>query len=191
MALLLLSSLSGGAAFGPMTHPAYAKQALSVLVVDDDPEFLEAMQDTVRRLGHSGTVARDGRQAWTMYQAEHFDVILADWRMPRMDNLELCQKVRGASLLRPYTHFILVTGHDDEAHFRAGVGAGADDYITKPLDIDDLDARLQAVRRQVVLSRRLAAGTAPHCHRAPTSPSPRPAFRSSVLPRMWWQLVRA
>jgi DNA-binding response OmpR family regulator len=165
-------------------------KALTVLVVDDDPEFLEAMKDTVRRLGHSCMTARDGVEAWALYQAEPVDVVLADWQMPRMNGLELCRRVRGANLVRPYTHFIFVTGKDDEAHFLLGMRAGADDYITKPIDLDDLEARLQAVRRQVMLNRRLAAHAAPRVHHSPAGPSPPPVFRSSVLPRLWWQLVR-
>ena len=92
-----------------------------------------------------------------MHQAKRADVILSDWGMPTMDGLQLCRRVRAAEPLQPYTHFILLTAQDDKAHFVEGMRAGADEYITKPVDIDELQARLLAARRVMMVRHQLEA----------------------------------
>jgi diguanylate cyclase (GGDEF)-like protein len=72
-----------------------------------------------------------------------------------MDGLELCRSIRSEDAARSYTHFIFVTGNDDRQHFVEGMRAGADDYIAKPIDIDELEARLEAARRVVTFQRQL------------------------------------
>ncbi len=130
--------------------------SLRVLAVDDDRDCRDALESAVTGLGYSCRAARDGVEAWEMYEAEHADVILSDWKMPRMDGFGLCQKVRSAASDRPYTQFIFVTGNGDKAHFISGMRAGADDYIAKPVDLDELEARLGAADRIAALQRRLA-----------------------------------
>jgi two-component system cell cycle response regulator len=129
--------------------------ALKVLVADDDADCRDCIEQAVRSLGYSCEVARDGIEAWEMYQADRADVILSDWKMPRMDGLLLCQKVRGEGSSRSYTHFIFITANDDKAHFIDGMHGGADDFITKPIDIDELQLRLEAARRVVLVQREL------------------------------------
>ena len=132
-------------------------EALKVLVADDEPDCRESLQEAVRYLGHSCSVARDGQEAWEMYEADRADVILSDWKMPKMDGLHLCEKVRSADSTGAYTHFIFVTGNSDRSHFIDGMHAGADDYIVKPFDVDELKARLDSARRVVMLHRELRA----------------------------------
>jgi two-component system cell cycle response regulator len=134
-------------------RPAEAAQALQVLIADDDEDYRESLESAVRLLGYSCQVARDGAEAWDIFEANGADVILSDWKMPRMDGLHLCQKVRGEESDGAYTHFIFVTGNSDKAHFIDGMHAGADDYIAKPVDLDELEARLAAARRVVNLHR--------------------------------------
>lgn len=129
--------------------------ALKVLIVDDDQDSRESLEEVVRSLGHICSSARDGIEAWEMYGADRADVILSDWGMPRLDGLGLCEKVRGDDADHSYTHFIFVTGNDDKAHFIHGMRAGADDYLAKPFDLDELAARLDAARRVVALNRDL------------------------------------
>ncbi len=128
---------------------------LNVLVVDDERDCRDSLELAVRGLGYSCTLAGDGLEAWERYEAEGADVILSDWKMPRMDGLGLCKKVREEAPERPYTHFIFVTGNSDKAHFIHGMHAGADDYIAKPVDLDELQARLEAAGRVVALQRAL------------------------------------
>jgi two-component system cell cycle response regulator len=128
-----------------------------VLIADDDQDSRDVLEDAVRSLGFSCSTARDGVEAWESYEADRADVILADWQMPRMDGFHLCLKVRGDDPTLSYTHFIFVTGNDDKAHFIDGMHAGADDYIAKPVDLDELQARLEVARRVVMLHRELRA----------------------------------
>jgi PleD family two-component response regulator len=87
--------------------------------------------------------AFDGEEAWSMLQQNHADVVVSDWRMPRMDGVELCKRIR-AREEGAYTYFVLMTDFGDKAHFLEGMNAGADDYHAKPIDIDELQARLVA-----------------------------------------------
>jgi two-component system cell cycle response regulator len=129
------------------------REGLKVLVAEDDVGCRQGLELAVRSLGHSCDVARDGLEAWEMHQADRADVILSDWSMPKLDGLELCRRVRLDPHV-PYTHFIFVTGNGDKAHFIEGMRAGADDYITKPVDLDQLAASLEVSRRAVLIQRR-------------------------------------
>src|ERR1700722_9389124 len=111
-------------------------QSLKVLVAEDDPDCRRELEMAVRLLGHSCTVACDGLEAWEMHRMDRADVILADWNMPRLDGIGLCRRIRRYPG-DDYTHFILVTGNADKAHFIEGMHAGADEYITKPVDLDE------------------------------------------------------
>jgi diguanylate cyclase (GGDEF)-like protein len=129
-----------------------APDPLKVLIVDDEPDARHGLEMAVRSLGHFCAVARDGLEAWEMHQADRADVILADWNMPGLDGIGLCQRVRLDPRL-PYVHFIFVTAKNDKLHFIEGMHAGADDYITKPVDLDELEARLEVSRRAVLMQR--------------------------------------
>jgi two-component system chemotaxis response regulator CheY len=136
----------------PTLIASTAREELKVIVADDESDSRHGLELAVSSLGHSCIVARDGLEAWEIHQAERADVILADWNMPRLDGLDLCRRVRMEPCV-PYTHFIFVTGSCDKAHFIEGMHAGADDYITKPVDLDELDARLEVSRRAVLMQR--------------------------------------
>ena len=128
---------------------------MRVLIAEDSPLERNMLEDAVALLGHECLVAGDGAQAWQLYCDLGADVIISDWMMPGLDGLELCQRVRG--LDRPtYTYFIFLTRLEDRQHALLGMQAGADDYLTKPLDIDDLQPRLIAASRVTELHRRLA-----------------------------------
>jgi two-component system chemotaxis response regulator CheY len=132
---------------------------LKVLVVDDDEVSRRGLEQAVRLLGHECRSARDGLEAWEMHQADRADVILSDWKMPRIDGLELCRRLRAADAEGPYTYFVFMTSFDDKEHFLRGMEAGADDYHAKPVDIDELQARLVSAGRVITLYRKLAEKT--------------------------------
>jgi two-component system cell cycle response regulator len=129
---------------------------LSIIVAEDDLEAGELLGDIVRQLGHSCQVAGDGSTAWSMHQATRADVILSDWKMPIMDGLQLCREIREGDPPDWHTHFILITGRNDR-RLVEGLHAGADEYIAKPLDRLELEARLEAAWRAVVARRELEA----------------------------------
>ena len=129
---------------------------LSVIVAEDDLEAGELLGEIVRQLGHSCQIAGDGSSAWSMHQATRADVILSDWKMPIMDGLQLCREIRETDPPDWHTHFILITGRNDR-RLVEGLHAGADEYIAKPLDRLELEARLEAAWRSVVVRRELEA----------------------------------
>src|SRR5207245_1356444 len=100
--------------------------------------------------------AKNGAQALGLYNSGGADVVVSDWLMPRMDGVELCRCVR-ARQGAPYTYFILLTALSDSEHHLAGMQAGADDYLAKPFNLADLEARLIAAERVTVVHRRREA----------------------------------
>lgn len=123
---------------------------MNVLIAEDDATSLRFAELTLRRLGHTCVTATDGTAAWETYRRGGIEVILSDWRMPGIEGPELCRRVRAAADSepgRPYTYFILVTGLEDREHFLEGMRAGADDYLTKPMDPTYLEARLLVAKR--------------------------------------------
>jgi two-component system cell cycle response regulator len=129
------------------------EEGLKVLIAEDDPDARQGLETAVRLLGHSCAVACDGLEAWEMHQADRADVILADWNMPRLDGVGLCQRIRSIGPNVAYTHFVFITGTSDKAHFIEAMHAGADDFLTKPVDLDNLRARLEVARRAVTIQR--------------------------------------
>jgi two-component system cell cycle response regulator len=130
---------------------------LRVIVAEDDPDERQIVASIVCALGHACRVACDGREASAMHQASRADLIISDWQMPNMDGVELCRAVRDGDPSEWHTHFVLVTGRDDRSHLVEGLRAGADEFITKPLDLAELEARLEAAGRVVAVHRALEA----------------------------------
>ena len=131
---------------GPKTPPAIP-EPLKVLIADDDPSFRQILATAVGLLGHSCVVARDGQEAWEMHLLNRADVILSDWKMPTLDGLKLCAKVRGNDCAtQVHTYFVLLTGRKDREHVVEGTAAGANEYLTKPLDLEKLKFHLEAAR---------------------------------------------
>src|SRR5687767_1675362 len=134
-------------------HPiaVAVRPKLDVIVAEDDPSTLGAVATAVRSLGHTCREAKDGLDALRMLGDRHADVIIADWDMPQMNGAELCERTRNAGDEMPYTYFILMSAFHDHEHLIAGMQAGADDYQHKPIDLDELEARLVSAARVVKL----------------------------------------
>lgn len=137
-----------------------APSPLEVIAVDDDPCSRELVQMVIRRLGHRCRLAEDGNDALRQIAEKPADVIVSDWDMPGMNGAELCRRVRDLGDDVPYSYFIIMTSFDDRAHLLEGMAAGADDYQHKPVNLDELEARLMSAGRVVELHRRLAMRTA-------------------------------
>lgn len=129
---------------------------MRILIAEDDRVSRTLLLRSLERLGHDCVATEDGAAAWDAYQAGDFDVVISDWLMPGMDGLELCRRVR-ITTDSHYTYFIILTALDSRENFVIGMEAGADDYLTKPLDRDQLKAKLIAAHRLMTLHRRLAA----------------------------------
>lgn len=105
-------------------------------------------------LGYVVTAAVDGRHALNLLEIEHINLIITDWMMPDVDGLELCRQVR-ARRSGGYTYIILLTARQDGGALVEGMEAGADDFLTKPPDINELRVRLAAGQRVLRLERQL------------------------------------
>ncbi len=102
-------------------------------------------------------MASDGIEAWRLIQGEDVpELAILDWMMPGMDGLEICRKVREASRAQP-TYLILLTARDSKDDIVEGLEGGADDYVRKPFDREELRARVGVGVRVVELQRSLAA----------------------------------
>jgi two-component system, cell cycle response regulator len=129
---------------------------LRILIAEDDAVSRTILHRAVEKFGHECLAAEDGERAWEIYrETSGVDAIISDWMMPGMDGLELCSKVRGEER-NGYTYFIFLTALGDRNHLHMGLEAGADDYLSKPLDRDELQVRLISARRVTELHRRLA-----------------------------------
>jgi len=116
------------------------------------------LRRAIEHLGHEVLVATDGTDAWELYRQHQVDVIVSDWLMPGMDGVDLCQRVR-ATQRETYTYFMLLTSLEGKQHFMQGMQAGADDYLMKPLDLEELQVRLQVASRVTTLHHQLAEKT--------------------------------
>jgi sigma-B regulation protein RsbU (phosphoserine phosphatase) len=127
-----------------------------ILVVDDAAPSRYLLARAVEQLGHDCTSAADGLEAWRLFQEHTFDVVISDWLMPGIDGDELCRRIREDADAR-YTYFIMLSSLEDKEHVLRGMEAGADDYLTKPLDRHDLQMRLIAATRVTTLHHQLVA----------------------------------
>lgn len=127
---------------------------LAVLVVDDDAVARAQLSALVRAAGYEVSTADHGREAWDALQVARIPVVISDWYMPEMDGPELCRRIR-ARPNEPYVYFILVTARGGKQQYLAGMEAGADDFIAKPVDPDELRARLTVAQRILGLRRDL------------------------------------
>lgn len=128
---------------------------MHILIAEDDPLSRLLLHKAVERLGHSSVLCNDGLEAWERFQTEAVDVVISDWMMPELDGLDLCQRIRTHEDGVEYTYFVLLTANDDKRDRLRGMEAGADDYLTKPLDPDDLQLRLIAAQRMTTLHRKI------------------------------------
>jgi DNA-binding response OmpR family regulator len=128
---------------------------MRVLIAEDDAGIRDLLHDLIERQGQAVTVARDGEEAWCIFEEDGADVILSDWLMPRVEGPELCRRVRESDA--PYAYFILLTALGDQQHHLTGRKSGADDYLAKPFDMEDLAARMVTAERVITLHRRREA----------------------------------
>ncbi len=128
---------------------------MKILVAEDDDYLCGILKSALEGSGYEVLTAPDGKQAWDILQGEDAPrLAILDRKMPGMNGLEICRMVREART-EPYTYIILLTALDQKKDIIAGMEAGADDYIAKPFDIDELEVRLKAGVRTVKLHENL------------------------------------
>ncbi|MFG1699416.1 response regulator transcription factor [Nonomuraea sp. NPDC049309] len=120
-----------------------------LLVVDDEPALREALQSSLEFEGYKVATADDGQQALDALAAEAYDAVLLDVMMPRLDGLTACRRLRSAGNHVP---ILMLTARDAVGDRVSGLDAGADDYLVKPFELDELLARVRALLRRGALS---------------------------------------
>ncbi len=118
---------------------------VSVLVVEDSRAELSILEVVLRNLGYKIHTAHNGIQALQVINKHTIDIVLSDWRMPGMDGFTLCQELHKDEAPAPY--FILLTARDAKCDLVAAMDAGADDFISKPYNREELRVRLKAGQR--------------------------------------------
>lgn len=133
------------ASWEPNMNPGLPMNNPTVLVVEDEESFVEALKVGLKREGFRVEVARDGLQALDMFDLVQPDVILLDVMLPKMSGIDVCRQLRKKTL----TPIIMVTAKGAEIDTVVGLEVGADDYVTKPYRLRELVARMRAVMRRV------------------------------------------
>ena len=128
---------------------------MRILIADDDPVSRRVLDAALVQWGHAVTICTDGTQAWAELRREDTPrLAVLNWMLPGVSGDELCRRVRARHRSRRI-HLILLTARDSKEDIVAGLQAGADDYITKPFDREELHARIQAGLRVVDLQERV------------------------------------
>ena len=126
--------------------PKIAASAGTVLVVDDSRLQRRILSSLLKRGGHRVIEAESGTEALAVLETESVEIVLSDWMMPGMTGLELCRAFRGLER-EDYSYFILLTSKSEKGEIAQGLDAGADDFLTKPVNADELRARITAGQR--------------------------------------------
>jgi len=127
---------------------------LKVLLVEDDPLSRQLVAAALRRAGHEVVQAEDGQAAWELFQREPYSLVITDWMMPELDGPALVQRIRGGSQ-KNYTYIIMLTAMNDTENVVTGLESGADEYLTKPFNSRELNARVASGMRIIKLEEQL------------------------------------
>ncbi len=130
---------------------------MRILLAEDDEVTRRILRQTLGRWGYDVVCAADGVEAWNLLQQpEGPRIAILDWIMPRMDGIDVCRNVR-EHLKERYVYVLLLTAKDNKEDIIKGMEAGADDYVSKPFDPQELRTRLSAGRRIIDLQSQLLA----------------------------------
>ncbi len=122
-----------------------ADASLKILIVDDYFDMRKILKSLLNQLGYKNIYeAEDGDIAWAKLIKENFDLILADWNMPKMNGLDLLKNIRGSENCKN-TPFVMITAKANKSSIVAAIQAGANDYIVKPFKADDLEEKINKI----------------------------------------------
>src|SRR5258706_824918 len=126
---------------------------MKILVAEDDAMAINLLSVTLSAAGHEMVVARNGYEALEVLRSTSIRFVISDWEMPEMSGLELCQTIRSSEFGR-YIYVILLTARSDNADTVEGLSAGADDFLHKPFNREELAMRIRTGERIVTLETR-------------------------------------
>jgi two-component system cell cycle response regulator len=128
---------------------------MKILIAEDQRVAATYLRRVLEKMGHDVEIAPDGEAAWRMIREGDTSLLLSDWMMPHLDGLELCRRLRAVPSGR-YIYIILLTSLDRREDRLNGLRAGADDFLTKPPDPDELAIRLEIAERILAVHDQLA-----------------------------------
>jgi len=128
---------------------------MRALVADDDRMTTAILSRALARSDFDVSLAHDGESAWTLIQEKAPQLAIVDWMMPALHGPDLCRRIR-EDPTTAHMYVILLTSRDSREDLVAGLDSGADDYLTKPFDLEEMRARLQVGVRVLTLQERLA-----------------------------------
>lgn len=124
---------------------------MRILVVEDDLHLAEILTEALSDRAYSVDVVKDGESAWDWISSLSYDLIVLDVTLPKLDGISLCKRLR-TSASNPTTPVLMLTARDTIADKILGLDAGADDYMVKPFDLEELMARIRALLRRGTLN---------------------------------------
>ena len=127
---------------------------MKVLIVDDDPDSRRLLSISLGWVGHQIVEAESGEDAWDHFQRDPLRLVITDWMMPGLDGMGLISRIR-SSEVDSYTYIIILTALREKPQVISGLVAGADDYLTKPFDPEELAARVSIGERILKLQQSL------------------------------------
>jgi len=146
-----------------------ASPDIRVLVVDDSPVSRKLLEHALAEAPYTLVFAKDGSDALRHFDEHPPDLVVADWELPDIPGPELCRIVR-TKFASAYTYLMLLTSNTDKRSIAEGLAAGADDYLTKPFDAEELRARAGVGRRVIEMQREIEAKTKALAREARTDP---------------------
>ena len=118
---------------------------MEILIAEDESQIAEPLRKNFLEEGHHAMVAKDGEEALQLVEKIEFDVIVLDWKMPKVSGIEVCKRLREMGNKTP---ILLLTALSQVSNKVEALNSGADDYITKPFSFEELLARIKATKRR-------------------------------------------
>jgi diguanylate cyclase (GGDEF)-like protein len=131
-----------------------SEHSLKVLVVDDSPVYRKLVEHAMEGAPYELLLAQNGREALQLFAKHSPSIVITDWMTPDFSGIELCERIR-TNPLHSYTYIIILTSNSQKHNVVKGLLAGADDYLTKPFDPAELQARIGVGRRMIDLHREI------------------------------------
>lgn len=128
---------------------------MRILIAEDEPMSRLLLQTHLQKWGYEVTSSHNGAEAWRHFQAGNYPLVISDWMMPEIDGPELVRRIRSIQQ-GSYVYIILLTARTQKGDVVAGMEAGANDFVTKPFDVDELRVRVRAGERIIRLEQDLA-----------------------------------
>jgi two-component system cell cycle response regulator len=128
---------------------------MKVLIAEDDRDSRELLAWMLQKLGYQVVATANGREAWDAFRKGRFRLVISDVLMPEIDGFELCRRIRTHKQSK-YTYIIMITALIGKKDYLEGMDAGADDFVTKPFDADELKARLRVAERIIMFQEQAA-----------------------------------